>query len=117
MVATLLGVLALAVQGLVVQTHIEGLAGFGSRAAAQHAAADTSGYVGATADAANKPAQGAPCIICQEIARAGAGILAPAPEFGFVESYSIAANAVRLAAPPCIVAAHSWQSRAPPQLS
>lgn len=109
--ARTLAVLALAVQCLVVQTHVHA---FAAQQAIQGAAI-TQSVVVATRDhtAAGHSATGA-CFICQAAATTRTGLDAPTAALPLIERAAapIALQTVAQRAPR--VPAHAWQSRAPP---
>ena len=101
-----LATIAIALQCFVVQTHVDFGPSSDLIAGAAHSGAVLTRDVGGKAPA--------PCIICQELALAGAFLHASPPVIALVE------HALSLTAPaPSIAAAfdfpaHPWQSRAPP---
>src|SRR5262245_23825150 len=106
-----LAVLALAIQCLVIQTHIDAPAYAGVVASAQTQAVVLS--------AAHDQGQGShrlggDCIICQAAANARVGLVAPTMVLRLAEPVGlpIALHTVSQQAPRA--PAHAWQSRAPP---
>lgn len=108
----LAALLAVFLQALVVQTHVDGLSGFG-RVEIQRGGHSQSD--GPALKAANSKADIA-CPICQVAATAGRTLLASAPTIAArppVQYTAPLAPALILVVRP----SHAWQSRAPPQAS
>lgn len=111
-VISFLALLAIAVQSLVVQTHIDGL---GAHARAEQSMAVAGSILGDGArfeDPAQAPAS--ICIVCQALATAGAVTLAPPPALNVVAQNFVQDRAPLVLALAPAYAAHAWQSRAPP---
>jgi hypothetical protein len=95
--------LALAIQCLVIQPHIDV---FGSTSVeAAHIQ---------TVQTGSDQSQ-AVCVICQAMATAGAFALSASPTLGIVERNFLASAAVYYSEPLQRARSHNWQSRAPPQ--
>jgi len=101
-----LAMLALALQCLVIQPHVDGV--FASAPAAA-----VSVHLQSARPAADS-SQG-PCVICQAMATAGAFALSASPSLGLIERSFLAADPVDQASPIERARSHNWQSRAPPQ--
>lgn len=101
-----LAMLALAIQCLVIQPHVDGVV-------ASAAATSAYGHV-QTAQPASDSSQG-PCVICQAMATAGAFALSASPSLGLVERTFLATAPIDHARPIERARSHNWQSRAPPQ--
>ncbi len=103
-----LATIAIALQCFVVQTHVDFSPNSDLIASGAHSQSVLTGALSGKAPA--------PCIICQELALAGAFLHASPPVIALVE------HALSFTAPaPTIAAAfdfpaHPWQSRAPPNL-
>jgi len=105
MLGAWLAMLALAIQCLVIQPHIDGV------------------FAAATAETAQFSAQVAPpnhdaqgvCVICQAMATAGAFALSASPTLTLIERNFVATTPIAHSAPVEPVRSHNWQSRAPPQ--
>ena len=107
-----LALLAIAVQSLVVQTHIDGL---GAHARAEQGMAVAGSILGDGARFEN-PAQ-APasvCIVCKALATVGAVTLAAPPALNVAAQKIVPDRAPLVLALAPAYAAHAWQSRAPP---
>lgn len=106
----LLALVALAFQCFIVQPHVDGIASAAPSFETIVAAAQATPL-----NAAND--QSAPCLICRELATAGAFLGAAPPALALLE-HTIALRIAPPRAPAApIVSAHSWQSRAPPLFS
>jgi len=103
-----LAVLAIAIQCLVVQPHVEWAP---QRSDAATHRADLDNIAGNLADPGTAPAI---CIICQAGLVAGASVLPVGPEVRSVAYADQGSNAVVSIAPLRRIASHSWRSRAPP---
>ena len=101
-----LAMLALAIQCLVIQPHIDGV--FAS------ASADAAYVHLQTARPASDSSQG-PCVICQAMATAGAFALSASPNLGLIERTFLATAPTDRTTPVERARSHNWQSRAPPQ--
>ena len=106
MLGAWLTMLALAIQCLVIQPHIDGV--FAS------ASAETAHVHLQTAQPGSDSKQGV-CIICQAMATAGAFALSASPSLGLIERTFLATAPVNHTAPVERARSHNWQSRAPPQ--
>jgi Protein of unknown function (DUF2946) len=104
--ATLVALLALLLQGFLVQTHVHVF----SLAASYEQSAGATHSDSAHLDAAHQQAS---CVICQALANSGRAALPQAPKFvaHLSGTYETAVRAIRNA-PRSLT--HSWQSRAPP---
>ena len=105
MLGAWLAMLALAIQCLVIQPHVDG--------AFAPVTAETS-HFSAQVTHPSHDAQGA-CVICQAMATAGAFALSASPSLGLIERSFLAADPVDQASPIERARSHNWQSRAPPQ--
>lgn len=105
-IVTLVALLAVFLQGFVVQTHVHAfspLAGYEQSADAAHADA-------AHVDATNHQAA---CVVCQALAASGRAALPQAP--ALIASVSLTHETTARAIPEAPrTRAHAWQSRAPP---
>ncbi len=100
-----LAMLALAVQALVVEPHVD---------LAYAAAPQISASSAATLTAPDgSPARA--CFICRQLALAGAVTLATPAALTLVSSTILDDAPALIAAAPFLFAAHPWQSRGPPQ--
>ena len=106
MLGAWLAVLALAIQCLVIQPHIDGV--FAS------ASAETAHVQLQTAQPGSGSNRGV-CVICQAIATTGAFALSASPSLGLIDRTFLATAPVNHATPVERARSHSWQSRAPPQ--
>lgn len=97
--------LALAIQCLVIQPHIDGV--FAS------ASAETAQVHLQTAQPSSDKSQGV-CVICQAMATTGAFALSASPTLALFESNFLSATPANYAEPAQRVRSHNWQSRAPP---
>ena len=103
MLGAWLAMLALAIQCLVIQPHIDVFSSTSAEAAhvqVVQAGSDQSQAV---------------CVICQAIATAGAFALSASPTLSIVERNFVASAAIYPSAPLQRARSHNWQSRAPPQ--
>jgi hypothetical protein len=98
--------LALAIQCLVVQPHVDGV--FAS------ASAETAHVHLQTAQPGSDSNQGV-CVICQAMATTGAFALSASPSLGLIERTFLATAPIDRATPVERARSHNWQSRAPPQ--
>ena len=105
LISVWLAVLALAVQCLVIQPHVD--------AAYAPVSAEASHFT-AQVSQSNHDTQGV-CVICQAMATAGAFALSASPAIVLIESNFIAAAPVLRVEPAQRARSHNWQSRAPPQ--
>jgi hypothetical protein len=96
--------LALAIQCLVIQPHIDGV--FASTATA-HVQLQR-------AQPTSDTKQGV-CVICQAMATAGAFALSASPTLGLFERNFVASAPSNHVTPVESARSHNWQSRAPPQ--
>ena len=106
-VSTLAALLAVCLQAFVLQTHVDGLAGLGagvefapSNAASAHVTNTT-------------PGKAIACPICQASATSGATLLFAGPALATAGGGVATESRIALRRGP-VVAAHAWQSRAPP---
>ena len=106
MLGAWLAMLALAIQCLVIQPHIDGV--FASTSA------ETAGVQVQTAQPGSDSNRGV-CVICQAIATAGAFAPSASPSLGLIERSFLAADPVDQTSPIERARSHNWQSRAPPQ--
>src|SRR5262249_31175569 len=103
----LLALIALAFQCFVVQPHVDGVASAAPALTAARANGQASAH-----DAADHSS--APCLICRELATAGAFLSAAPPALALLE-HTLALRTPPPRAPVApIIDAHSWQSRGPP---
>ncbi len=106
---TLAALVAVLLQTLVIQTHVDGLSGLQASAAVESAAGATVPvhYVG------DKSGEQGVCPICEALATAGVTLLASAA--GLLTTAGIVANEalIQIRVVP-VRPAHPWQSRAPP---
>ena len=105
MLGAWLAMLALAIQCLVIQPHVDG--------AFAPVTAETS-HFSAQITHPSHDAQGV-CVICQAMATAGAFALSASPTLALFERNFLATAPVDHAQPVERARSHSWQSRAPPQ--
>jgi hypothetical protein len=97
--------LALAIQCLVIQPHIDGVFASASVEAAQ---------VQSQTLQRGADSNQAICVICQAMATAGAFALSASPSLGLVERTFLATAPVYYTTHVERARSHSWQSRAPP---
>src|SRR5689334_22303292 len=97
--------LALAIQCLVIQPHVDG--------AFAPVAAETARF-STQVTLPSHDTQGV-CVICQAMATAGAFALSASPTLTLIESNFVATTPITHSAPVEPARSHNWQSRAPPQ--
>jgi hypothetical protein len=105
MLGAWLAMLALAIQCLVIQPHVDG--------AFAPVTAETA-HFSAQATQPSHDAQGV-CVICQAMATAGAFALSASPSLTLIERNFVASAPIAHSTPVEPARSHNWQSRAPPQ--
>ena len=104
MLGAWLAMLALAVQCLVIQPHVD---------VAQAPVATVVAHVSVQSTQPNHETQGV-CVICQAMATAGAFALSASPTLTLIERNFVATTRIAYSAPIEPARSHNWQSRAPP---
>jgi hypothetical protein len=104
MLGAWLATLALAIQCLVIQPHID----------VASASVETAHVHLQTAQPGSDSSKGV-CVICQAMATAGAFALSASPTLGLLDRNFVASAPVNHATPVERARSHNWQSRAPPQ--
>lgn len=104
MLGAWLAILALAIQCLVIQPHVD---------AAYAPAASATAHVSTQTTQPSRETQGV-CVICQAMATAGAFALSASPTLTLIERNFIATTPIAHSAPVELARSHNWQSRAPP---
>jgi hypothetical protein len=118
------GLLALAIQGFVVQTHIHIAAEVSARASqAQAVAADEAAFPSAAAVQKQLPADRYPvkedpanCPLCQEFHGHGQFVMPMAALFALPVTENFTPVVSRHAAPAIFTPSHHWRGRAPPSV-
>ncbi|MFZ2029807.1 MAG: hypothetical protein WAU68_05840 [Vitreimonas sp.] len=105
MLGAWLAMLALAIQCLVIQPHIDGVFA--------PVTAETAHFI-AQVTQPGHDAQGA-CVICQAVATTGAFALSASPTLALFERNFVASAPIPRSTPIEPARSHNWQSRAPPQ--
>ena len=100
-----LAMLALTIQCLVIQPHVD--------AAYAPVSAETA-HFSTEVTQPNHETQGV-CVICQAIATAGAFALSASPALAFIERNAILTTPAPRVEPSERARSHNWQSRAPPR--
>ena len=105
LISVWLAMLALVIQCLVIQPHVD------------VTYAPVSAQASHFTTQVTQPSHGAQgvCVICQAIATTGAFALSASPEIVLIESNFIAKAPIQHVEPAQRARSHNWQSRAPPQ--